>query len=94
MIRKIGTLAYSADVRVTRLKNSILGMINRAILAALTALHTIIDALTMRVIACESRQGESSELAALKADIANDMDAPETTRDMKGDDASLAESNE
>uniref|UniRef100_M1DMK7 Uncharacterized protein n=1 Tax=Solanum tuberosum TaxID=4113 RepID=M1DMK7_SOLTU len=41
MILTMGQLAYSADVRVTRLKISILGMIDSDILAALTPFRTL-----------------------------------------------------
>uniref|UniRef100_M1D9D6 Polyprotein protein n=1 Tax=Solanum tuberosum TaxID=4113 RepID=M1D9D6_SOLTU len=86
-------LAYSADVRATRLERSVPELIDRAILASLTPLQTSVDALTVRVIACESRHGEASETV-------EDRDAPETSRippattgDVQGDGTAHAESD-
>uniref|UniRef100_M1DM30 Putative plant transposon protein domain-containing protein n=1 Tax=Solanum tuberosum TaxID=4113 RepID=M1DM30_SOLTU len=86
MILKMRQLAYSADMRATRLEMSIPEMIDRAILAALTPLQTSVDALTVRVMACESRQRETSKKA-------NDKDVPKTTRDVQGGGATHAKSN-
>uniref|UniRef100_M1DF28 Polyprotein protein n=1 Tax=Solanum tuberosum TaxID=4113 RepID=M1DF28_SOLTU len=69
MILKMGRLAYSANVRATRLERSIPEMIDSAILTALTPLRTTIDDLAARVTACKNRQGETPEVSTLKTKI-------------------------
>uniref|UniRef100_M1DTM1 Putative plant transposon protein domain-containing protein n=1 Tax=Solanum tuberosum TaxID=4113 RepID=M1DTM1_SOLTU len=70
VILKMGWLAYSADVKVTRLERFIPEMIDSAILTALTPVRNTVDELTARVTACESIHGETPKVLALKAEIA------------------------
>uniref|UniRef100_M1DXW4 Integrase core domain containing protein n=1 Tax=Solanum tuberosum TaxID=4113 RepID=M1DXW4_SOLTU len=71
MILKMWHLAHFVDVRATRLEAAIPWMIERAILAALTPLRASIDTFTARVESCESRQGATSKVMALKAEVAD-----------------------
>uniref|UniRef100_M1DAM9 Putative plant transposon protein domain-containing protein n=1 Tax=Solanum tuberosum TaxID=4113 RepID=M1DAM9_SOLTU len=71
MILKMGRLAQSADTRAAQLERSIPRMIESAILDAFTPLQTSIDALTVRVTNGESKQMKSSEVSALKAEVAD-----------------------
>ncbi|KAK4731574.1 hypothetical protein R3W88_024562 [Solanum pinnatisectum] len=67
----MGHLAHSADVRVTRPERSIPWIIESAILAVVIPFQTFIDTLTMRFEACERRQGATSKVTALKAEVAD-----------------------
>ncbi|XP_049355152.1 uncharacterized protein LOC125819748 [Solanum verrucosum] len=67
----MGHLVYFADVRATRLEAEVPWMIERIILAALTPLRTSIDDLTEKVATCECRQRVTSEITALKAEVAD-----------------------
>uniref|UniRef100_M1DY24 Polyprotein protein n=1 Tax=Solanum tuberosum TaxID=4113 RepID=M1DY24_SOLTU len=82
MMLKLGNLAYSADVRVTRLERSIPAMIESAILAALTPFRASVDDLATRVTACKSSQREASKFTTLEAkvvDLKKDVDCLKST---------------
>ncbi|KAG5576724.1 hypothetical protein H5410_056858 [Solanum commersonii] len=82
MILNMGQLAYSADVRVTRLERSIPKMIDSAILSALTPFRASVDDLATRVVAYESKHGRTSEALALKVkvtDLRKDVDYLKST---------------
>ncbi|KAG5615782.1 hypothetical protein H5410_015606 [Solanum commersonii] len=69
MLLNMGHLAYSADVRASRLEVEVPWMIERAISAVLTPLQTFIDALTVREETCESRHEITTEVITLKAEF-------------------------
>ena len=80
----MGNLAHSADVRASRVKAAVLGMIERAIAAALAPVRAelaehrqlieeygmSLAKLTSRVDVCEKEKGGTEELIAVKAKIA------------------------
>uniref|UniRef100_M1DE81 Polyprotein protein n=1 Tax=Solanum tuberosum TaxID=4113 RepID=M1DE81_SOLTU len=61
----------SSQVPATRLERSIQGMIDSALLVALTPLRASVDDLATRVTASERRQGKTSEVSILKAEVAD-----------------------
>uniref|UniRef100_M1DY64 Polyprotein protein n=1 Tax=Solanum tuberosum TaxID=4113 RepID=M1DY64_SOLTU len=71
MILKMGHLAHLDDVRETRLEKFVPLMIESTILAELTLFRASVDNLATRVITCESRQEETSVVAALKTAVAD-----------------------
>ncbi|XP_049363667.1 uncharacterized protein LOC125828401 [Solanum verrucosum] len=79
----MGHLAHSTDICVSRVEAVVSGLIQREIVAALTPIRAklrehreridahgpALDALTVRVEACEQGQGASKDVMALKDDI-------------------------
>ena len=96
MIIKMGNLAHSADVRASRVEAAVPGMIEQAIEAALASVraelvehHQLLNEygvsfpkLTSRVELCENEKGDTEELTAIKANIAElkkDVDTLKST---------------
>uniref|UniRef100_M1D961 Polyprotein protein n=1 Tax=Solanum tuberosum TaxID=4113 RepID=M1D961_SOLTU len=85
MMYRMGHLVYSADVRASRVEAAVTGLIERAIVAALTPIRDELrdqrklitthglafDALTMRVETCEWERRQSGDVTTLKADVAS-----------------------
>ncbi|KAG5609917.1 hypothetical protein H5410_021198 [Solanum commersonii] len=65
----VGVPIEKRDLNITA--RSIPGMIDSAILAALTPLRDSVDDMATRVTTCESIYGEAFEVSALKAEVAN-----------------------
>uniref|UniRef100_M1D9X5 Polyprotein protein n=1 Tax=Solanum tuberosum TaxID=4113 RepID=M1D9X5_SOLTU len=98
MLLRMRHLAYSADVRASRIEAEVPEMIDGVLTAALTPLRDYIEALTMRIEVCERGHGATHEETALKVAIADtdipahsDMPPATTGDEVRADDA-IAES--
>ncbi|KAG5571954.1 hypothetical protein H5410_061720, partial [Solanum commersonii] len=69
-ILRMGQLTHSADHRTTSLEASVPSMIQATLADDVTPLSTTMDTLATRIVVCESNQGATEEVMALKATIA------------------------
>jgi len=68
-ILQIGYLAHSADVRASRIKSIVPGMIESALTTVVTPLRESIAALMTRIEVSEGGKGATHALTALKAQL-------------------------
>uniref|UniRef100_M1DRK7 Polyprotein protein n=1 Tax=Solanum tuberosum TaxID=4113 RepID=M1DRK7_SOLTU len=81
IILMMGRLAQSADMRVTRLERSIPGMIESAILAALTPLQSFVNALIVRFTAWKEDDLDAPEIPITTGYVQKDATTDEESEE-------------